>query len=355
MKIGIVTIIDNNNYGNRLQNYAVQEYLKKYNIEAITLKNDYHLNSKKGFIINFAKFIIRKIIPKKKVINKERVKCFEEFNRKILFSKHYLNIFSKISKKYDFFIVGSDQVWMPYYQRLKDVDLLTFAKNDQKISFAASFGVVCLPNEYKESVKNNLKTFKALSVREDAGKKIIEDFTGRTDVAVLIDPTMLLSNDEWNKIIKKPKHLKSDKYVLIYFLGNYSKEIGKKIKAFANKNHCEVIDVLDKNSIYYGTGPSEFLYLIKNAYYIFTDSFHSCVFSILFKKPFIVFDRLGENNSINSRIETLLTKFNLQDHFFDIEKNSEFTLIEEYKDVFKILNAERKKTDNFIKKALNIK
>ena len=163
-KIGIVTIIDNNNYGNRLQNYAVQKKINSLKCETVTLKNNITLNSKDRYFLRLIKFFI----SFKKTVNDKRLIFFEEFNKYIFFSKKNVTPFSNISNKYDYFIVGSDQFWNQNFVRLRDVDLLCFAKNKQKIAFAAIFGV----NELKKKILklkmllNRLKLFLFVKMRE---------------------------------------------------------------------------------------------------------------------------------------------------------------------------------------------
>lgn len=351
--IGIITINDNNNYGNRLQNYATQEFVKKINVEATTIRNNPTLNTKNKFYLRIAKYIKEKIL-KKSNDKSERYNKFSEFNKNIIFSKKNVTPYSKIKNTYDYFIVGSDQVWNPNFSRLRDVDLLTFANDNQKISFAASFGISELPESYDKKVKEELLKFQAISVREDAGKKIVENLTGRTDIEVLIDPTMLLTAEEWDKVSKRPKQLKTDKYILNYFLGELSEDRKKEIEKIAKENNCEIINILDKKSPFYQTGPSEFLYLEKNAFLICTDSFHSSVFAILYNRPFIVFNREDKNVSMNSRIETLIRKFNLENREFTGKITKE-NLNHDYTKAYEILEKEREKSMRFLKKALNIR
>ena len=350
--IGIVTINDYNNYGNRLQNYAVQSVIKKMynsNINVITIVN----GKKYNFIKREIKKIIKIIIMKK---GYKRHLNFFKFNRNILFSRNivdYSNIPNNLNSKYDYFIVGSDQVWNPNFDRLSDVDLLLFSEPNKRISFSASFGISELPIKYHEKAKQELSKFKAISVREDAGKRIIKDVVGRTDVEVLVDPTMLLTASEWDKVSKRPKMLKSDKFILNYFLGKLSDDRKKEIYRVAKENACEVINILDKNSQFYECGPSEFLYLEKHAFLICTDSFHSSVFAILYNRPFIVFDREDNIVSMNSRLETLLSKFKLENRKYcgKITKND---LSCDYQESYKILDKERDKAINWLKKALDI-
>lgn len=345
--IGLITIIDNSNYGNRLQNYAVQEILKKLNIDVNTVYNT--ISSFKLKCLFWIKKIAKFILVK-------RYRNFLKFSNSIKMSRKMISpnyIPKSLNNNYDYFIVGSDQVWNPNFDRLSDVDLLSFAEPNKRISFSASFGISELPKKYHEKAKKELSKFKAISVREDAGKKIIEDVVGRNDVEVLVDPTMLLNADEWDKVSKKPKMLKNNKFILNYFLGELSEQRKNEINRVAKENDCEVINILDKNSPFYACGPSEFLYLEKHAFLICTDSFHSSVFAILYNRPFIVFDREDNIVSMNSRLETLLSKFKLENRKYcgKITKND---LSCDYQESYKILDKERDKAINWLKKALDI-
>lgn len=343
-KIGIITIIDNMNLGNRLQNYALECKLKtiKNNILVVTIK--YNSNGTIRIIKNFIKQLLNKKF-------KNRIKNFSTFNKAINITKinnNKINDFNNI-------IVGSDQVWNPNFGRLSDEELLLHVNPSKRVSYAASFGITKLPEQYEDKVRKELSKFKAISVREDAGKKIVEELTERTDVEVLVDPTMLLTSEEWDKVSKKPTMLHTDKYILNYYLGELSDSRKEEINRVAKENNCEIINILDKNSPFYECGPSEFLYLEKNAFLICTDSFHSCVFAILYNTPFLVFDREQEGLvSMNSRIDTLLSKFKLEDRRYS-NKITDKDLKCDYTEAHKILNEEKIKSDNFLKISLDIK
>lgn len=348
-QIGIVTINDNNNYGNRLQNYAVQEILTRMNNKVLTLKNDAYSNTKNKYLLRKIKNINYKGNYAK---DRERSDNFKEFNKYINFSKKKITPYTKINNKFDYFIAGSDQVWNPA-SRLRDVDLLNFASDDKRISFAASFGISELPEKYNKRVKKELAKFKAISVREEAGKKIVEKLTNRHDVKVLVDPTMMLTSNDWDKVAKKPSQLKkNEKYILNYFLGDLSEKRTIEIKKFAKENNCKIINILDKNSQFYECGPSEFLYLEKNAYLICTDSFHSCVFAVIYNKPFVVFNRKDNRVNMNSRIETLLNKFNLCNKKYTGKLENTVTECN-YKETYEILEKEKKQAYDFLEKALS--
>lgn len=353
MRIAIVTITNGENYGNRLQNYAVQQQLEKGNIHIETLRN----KSGQSFsLIRSVKKLLKNTIFYFKYKNEiNRKKCFHEFNNNyIVFSKYEVSnskIPKKIDEKFDLFICGSDQIWNPNYEENAEVNFLQFTSRNKKVSFAASFGANNIPEHRKHSMSTWLDDFKYISVREDSGKNIVKQLTNRDDVEVLVDPTMLITAQEWDKLCKKPKQLKSKKFILNYFLGDISYHRKKQIDIIAKENNCEIINLMDKRNVFYQTGPSEFLYLEKNAFLICTDSFHSCVFAILYNTPFIVFEREDNTVSMNSRIDTLLRKFKLEDRRFK-ECIDNKHLKCDYSIAHNLLKEERKKADRFLNKIL---
>lgn len=356
-KVGIITIYDCNNYGNRLQNYSLQQMIKKNNYEVETIKNSSLLN--KGYMqhklrrkqIHLLLSRVRNNILKRTKRNNK----FDKFNKNITITNRFFHTFGfKSLNKYDYLVVGSDQVWNPTFDGLTDFELLSNEKKNNKIAFSASFGINELPEECKQKTKEALMKFKAISVREETGKKIVEELTGRQDIEVLVDPTMLLTVEEWDKVVKRPKQLKKDRYILNYFLGEKTNECEIEIDRIAKENNCQIINLLNPKEPFYATGPSEFLYLIKNAVLVCTDSFHAGVFSIIYNRPFIVFERKRKGEvSMNSRIETLLSKFHLEDRRFQ-GRITENLLKCDYTDAKQILKAEKERAINFLKKALDI-
>ena len=203
-----------------------------------------------------------------------------------------------------------------------------------------------------EKYKKYLKDYKSISVREGTAKRIIEDLTNRKDVEVLIDPTMLLTVDDWDKVSQRPQINYQPKYILTYFLGD-SREWKDMIKSFAKKCSCEVIDIYDKASIFYTCGPQHFLYLEKDAFLICTDSFHSAVFAFLFNRPFIIFDRKNSKMTMNSRMETFLSKFGLQQRRYVVNQNLDKYLSWDYSEGYIKLEQERKLARQFLLHALS--
>lgn len=341
MKVAIITIVSKN-YGNRLQNYALQSVLEILGYSVETLQRESKPKSIKQYMKTIAQILLQTKGYK-----------FKKFDKKIHFAESAVTRDSypdNIDKQYKSFIVGSDQVWNPYYDFVAGkCDFLTFARDDQKISYAASFGVSEIPYERKTEYADHLKTFKAISVREKKGAEIVEELADRK-ATVVLDPTLLLGESEWKKVEKKPAFCPKKKYVLVYALGDKTNRFKDKIKQL--KEEYEIFDVrsLQKTGKELPIGPSEFLYLIRNSEEVLTDSFHATVFSIIFHKKFVAFNRPGLN--MNSRIESLAELVGAKDQLTECgDLNGETGI--NYMDVDEVLEEERRKSIDFLKKALS--
>lgn len=343
----IITLYGNFNYGNKFQNYAMQTTLNKLGFNAYTNSNLYMQNS--NTISKRVKKFIKKIMDMpNQIVNRRKTRIFENFSNKYLSLKRYSR-YQEINEEIGAICIGSDQIWNPYF--IKDFYYSYGQFSNNAFSYAASFGINEIPDEYKEEVKKGLNHVKHISVREDKGADIVENLIGKRPEVVL-DPTLLLEDKEWDKIIAVPKNIPKKKFIVTYFLGKYSKERREYINKFAEKNNMEVVNLGQiKDKKYYYEGPSEFLYFIKNSEMVLTDSFHGSVFSILYKKTFYVLNREDNIKSMNSRIETLLNKFKLQG--IEIKNyNQELNFKCDFSHVDDILKIEREKSMNFLKKAI---
>lgn len=373
MKIGIITITDGQNYGNRLQNYAMQELLTEYGFQVDTIqrRSSRDLRGIKK-IKNDCKVFLKNILGRNEYEGKKlRKKEFDKFNSEYInFSKIILennNAPLNLKKSYDFFIVGSDQVWNTRFDFIQE-DLKNylafFADDYQKIAYAASFGTDTVLPEYKEVFAKELPTFKAIGVRETIGTQIIKNICGRDDSQVVLDPTMMLTKVQWENFAKKPSYIHDKPYIVTYFLGGRGEKITKYICNLSKKEECDVVnldieflkDCQINNIKHFISNPNEFVWLIRHAKYVLTDSFHATVFSIIFQRPFCVFSRKAteEKNNMSSRIDTLLDTFGLSDCKDDIDNPSKKPQIYNKNKLNKILECEKRKSCLFLKNALEI-
>lgn len=359
----IISLYGNTNYGNKLQNYAVYRILSDFGLEVLNLKNNRNLNFKRNICLLYTKYLLSRLkyffvyMKKFGLVNYliRNIK-FRKFSKNIPTSKRIFN-YSKVKKyeSFDYLVVGSDQVWNPATS-LDDLMVLRYFNNPNKIAFSASIGTYELSSNAKKIFRKSLNDFKAISVRENEAKAMLKDCKISHEITTLIDPTMILSKDEWNKLSKRPKQFekKNADYILIYYLGTLSDSTKKDIYDFAINNGLKVINIYDKKDKYITSDPSEFLFLEKNAKLIFTDSFHSAVFGIIFNTPIMVGSRNGAKTNMNSRIDTLLSKFGLEDRRYTGTISKECFKCN-YNYANEILKKERKLAMNFLKKALDIK
>lgn len=256
------------------------------------------------------------------------------------------------------FVIGSDQCWNPSWEigsRIDGVQCATGITPNRKIAYAASFGISYdgLSSEWRERYSSWLSEFDpgAVSMREDAGASIVKELTGR-DVPVVLDPTMLLTPEDWTAIEHKPqtKAIDLDKpFCLKYVLGDDVN--GERIDALAGERGLGVVDLRDSSL---PVGPAEFVWLIHHADLVCTDSFHASVFSTLFHRPFVIFERQEEGQcDMSSRFDTLARFTGLGDHRFnkpEFDWGSVWNC--DWDAVDAKLSAERERSLNWLREAL---
>ncbi len=354
MKIAILTLPLHSNYGGIIQNYALQTVLEKMGHEVYTI----NLNKPKAKI-NLAKapLIISKRLIKKILGRKDGIIFLErKRNKDELVIKKYINRFinNKIHLTEPFYlkkdlqkinhmgfnsiIVGSDQVWrIPYAYPDIQTYFLDFIKNKniQKIAYSASFGTddIEFSEEQIKECGKLIKDFKRVSVREDSALDLINNkykWECKYKPIQTLDPTMLLTKEEYINLSSDYKN-KLDGELFYYILDmtedkkkvldQMSKDLG--YKPFTVKSISDNwFDDVQKQIV----PPIElWLQAFNKAKYIFTDSFHGCVFSIIFNKDFVAY---GNKERGLSRFDSLIRMFNIKDRFIYKYEDYSFSLIQ---------------------------
>lgn len=330
-KINIYTLNGYKNYGNRLQLFALSSVIKQYEMNALV----YWPITRKERIKNIVK----------RTILKRKYKKEYKFYR---FTKKYLP--KRTDNIMPIGIYGSDQIWNSNYYDKRPY-LLNIWRGLTKISYAASIGKEIISKKERQLFADALETYDAVSVREQSAKDLLQPLTDKR-IEVVLDPTLLLDREEYQQLEKKPKDLtENEKYILCYILGNRDHE--EKIEKFAKEKGYKTIYFSDKRDSSYGI--EEFLYLIHRAQLICTDSFHACVFSFIFERPFVAFKRTGEANYMYTRLQNLIETFNLKNREFNGKEITKENLEVDYTEAKKILKKEQKKSLDFLKRALDIK
>ena len=342
-KIALVTCYFQKNYGSQLQAYATQMAFDKLQLENETIKIDgllpeinkakYRYFLSKIFDINTIKdkmATVRKVLAQKR--NPEyarnlstRYGMFGDFaNTKFHLSQQY-NSKTELganADKYSAIVVGSDQLWLPSNISADYYTLNWVPDNVCKIALSTSFGISVLPKKYGEIAGRFINRLDYVSIRESSGQKLIKQWANR-DVPVVCDPTVMFEAEEWIKALDAngdgKRFADDQKYLFVYFLGNnpwerelvkkVSNETGLKIVQIAHSDEYVKSDVGFADYTPYNVGPKEFEELIRDAEYVFTDSFHCSVFSMLNGKKFFTFPRYADDGpaSTNGRLYSLLS------------------------------------------------
>lgn len=292
MKIAIATI-QSINYGNRLQNYAMQEVLKPYG----------HVASLRREKVPTIKLALRNA---RKYIKHDAINNFREFDgRHVNLSREVLSPSFEtvdLAASYDKFVIGSDQVWNPSFPFNSSLDYLPMVPSEKKLAYAASFGVSGLGDKADE-IARYLADIPYISMREDAGTELVKKLTGR-EVPVVLDPTLLLAPEEWGRVARRPKGMPEGPFVFKYVLGN---DVNNDcIQSIADDLGATVVDATDGSML---IGPSEFVWLAANCEAVCTDSFHASVFALLHRKPLGIFERVDAEADMSSRFDTLCRLF----------------------------------------------
>lgn len=304
MRIGILTHPQSGNYGGILQCYALSAYLKEQGHMPIVIRRE----SDKGFFLWIA---IRSILknlhfPRYYTPNAcDKTRLIRPFVEKHLVRTHSIHSQQKMRSvceeyKFDAVIVGSDQVWRADYAMNFGYNyFLDFVPTDvKKLSYAASFGLSDWQYDLEQTnrIKDLLASFRGVSVREENAVSLCEDNLGITP-KWLLDPTMLLKAEDYQSIMS-PRII-TEKYVFVYWLGDKSL-VAEDIDNYKKQGYIIIdINLRDERE---QESVEDWLSYINYADCIITDSFHGCVFSILFKKQFVV--RMNKSGGI-SRLESL--------------------------------------------------
>ncbi|MGN1139132.1 MAG: polysaccharide pyruvyl transferase family protein [Ruminococcus sp.] len=378
--VAILTIFNNNNnYGGVLQAFALHKKVKELGYNADVLyyvngKNPVYPSAKEQLKQYGVKDILKKVTEKAqaKIFNGKVNNIF--VNRAVLFDKFRKEHIStngpfddstlvKSRDRYFAYISGSDQIWNPNAAR-EGFLLSMIDDNHRKIAYAASIGRSVLSAHESEVMIPLIKRYDSVSVREKTAQKLLAQ-KGVENVKTVLDPTLILDKREWQNLCVPVE--KKRKYVLCYFFSE-NRKYREEIDGYCKKNDLDLYYIPYANQCYIhgdhkgkgikqeNVGPVEFLSLINNAEAVFTDSFHGTVFSIIFNKNFVVYerDKKSHSSSKNSRIYDLLGAVGLDNRLYSgkgleqyFSRNIDFKAVEDK------LQELRKGSIEFLEDALN--
>lgn len=336
MKIGIMTWFHYENYGTALQVTALSRYLRDLGHQPEVINYiprgtadmtvpDYSI----GHLVQRIPAKLKRNPVNRRSKNRDyysdsKTRSYQTFLRKNTTLTDVCHTYSdlfNLNDEFDAFICGSDQIWSsnnfepPYY-------LNFVADSGKKIAYAPSIGVLNVGDPYlQKKISELISGFDHLSTREAEGAQFIHGLTGLSP-AVVCDPTVLLTGDQWRTFQISTGELSKQKpYLLVYFLGDNPVH-WEKVQNYARGKNLEIKiipvfeeDLKKEGAISEPVGPGEFLSLIDGASLVCTDSFHGLILSLNLQSQVIPFERFAKGDPINqnSRIVNILSKCDLQD------------------------------------------
>ncbi len=327
-RIGVATVFTGFNYGSALQAYATKTLLTSmgYSVDVLKLS---------GSLIPGRDVRLKKLLTVllRSMINAGGTKSLKNYGDSINkpLSATSIEMFQRFtdfnicpreikynalkecaySDEYSAFVCGSDQVWNSAVFYVDPFYYLQFAPVEKRIAFAPSFGRDFVPDYNIKKIKKYVSEIKHKSVREESGVEIIKNLTG-DDAEVLVDPTLVISADEWSGSLRLD-NTNEDKYILAYFLDEPSQKAKEIVRGISQKYGLKVIGLpynfedMPWSENVVDAGPEEFVSYIKNASFVCTDSFHGTAFSLNFNIPFYTFERdYGNAGKQSARINSIL-------------------------------------------------
>lgn len=375
MKVCILTYRLHSNFGFLMQAYALQQIVKAlghdpYTVD-IRVKPFNFKESIKHMVKSVLLYTSRRVgytaLPWITSEEQAYIDChtwqFLEAKLQLTPSvKSIRDLKHRVSHQYDFYLVGSDQVWRKEYFSRIQTYFFDFLSDDKKrASYAASFGV-SNPNYSPQMVKicrNLLAKFSAVSVREADGVRICKEIFGVSAVHVL-DPTLLFDKSMYLELIDPNDKVEfpSPSFILVYILDKTIEKI-RFVEEFAQKMHLKPYFIKPENINEVGVNRIEecvypsistWINAFEKADFVITDSFHGTVFSIIFQKQFIVLDNPQRGSN---RLKSLLSDFLLMDRLFNLDNktNLNFKLID-YNKVNEIWLDKKEKSISFLERVL---
>lgn len=380
-KIGLLLALGTN-YGALLQSYATQQIIKKmgYETSIIMYRRD-KLDLFRHGITGIIFLIISKLrgddnkkpIQQLDELHKENKRRRTDVQKRFIKERFtdiiYFTNHSKLvdyASSLDAVVLGSDQSWLPHSMIGSKGSFEFVPKGVRRVSYATSLGVSEYPKYCWSQARKVWKKMDYISVREEQGKKIIQEICGNIPVQVVCDPTYLFTKEEWGEFIPV-KLLEEEKYILCYFLGNdkrlfdlarrFSRLKGLKLLSILT---CEVASEGDDSfpdRLITGATPEDFVNYIRGAEYILTDSFHGLAFSVINEKQFYLFypqrDYLAQSR--NSRLDNIIKMWGLEDRLItenDIDWVPNKVCDIDYELVTQKVHSKRDESIEYLKNAL---
>lgn len=271
--------------------------------------------------------------------------------------------YEKLADDTDLFITGSDQIWNPYCGGFNPMMFVEFCDGVKKVSYSSSISQPRLPKELEGRIREDLLKFSHIAVREQRSVEILDELLGRDDVKLVVDPTYLLTAEEWTEFGSKavlefevPEH-----YIFCYFVGDERKDVYERMvqeaKELTGINDVITLECYGRDLNYGGgrlykdAGPREWVYLLQHSDYVCADSFHATAFALKFRKEFVLAMKNEEDEagSQNTRMHDILGRYGLEFKDYGQGEGKGWQKKIDYSKVTPIIEAEIEDSLEFLK------
>lgn len=357
--IYIVTWQGEGNYGTSMQSYSLYKFLRNRGYKSFYLRefilNDYPGKKTKNMLHSLGLWdFINSFRHKPITIKEKKLKKFNKTHyhiKEVFTHKEYVRLLASAKA----FITGSDQIWNAYHY-FNPYFFLNFAQEEKRIAYASSMGPNSFPEQYREEIKSLLSKFSHIGLRESSAVDTVRSLIGKDHhVCSVLDPTFLLTKNEWMKLSEEAKieFQLPKKYILCYFIGHRT-IYADYVESIKKKTGIETVILLSaeseptvpiKQSLFYkDAGPIEFVKLLLNATLVCSDSFHASAMSLNLEKQFVVFERFQNNDikSQNSRIYDLTQMFCAEEALY--RDHNHAVNILDYSTITPIINKKREES-----------
>lgn len=350
-KIAVLTFFENENYGTVLQAYALLRTINKfgYSCDIVDFnRNEARGGIKEALIKRMKKIGLRasiEYVVMKGFID-QRKRAFSEFkvNMPITDTQYSsMKELEALTDDYDAFVCGSDMVWSWESRDLLDIYFLKFAPKGKRVSYAPSLGNTELTNEMEDYYRSAINYIDYLSCRERSGARLIKELTGR-DCEFVLDPTMLFSAKQWLEEFQISDIAKKGGNILCYMFGGMNRKFHATLDRVKDRDmrivyvpgrFCEYVNEGRKHNL--PCGPKEFIERYNEADMVVTNTFHGLIFSLIFRKPFLLIHRENGDywKKYEERMASLLNELGISDRYIysndDIRRESfylDYSIIE---------------------------
>lgn len=271
--------------------------------------------------------------------------------------------YAEVTADTDLFITGSDQIWNPYCGGFNPMMFVEFGGDKKRVAYSSSISLPELPASIAPRMKKDLEKFQHIAVREQRSVELLGKLLGRDDIKLVVDPTYLLTAEEWEEFGNRAEieFKVPERYIFCYFVGDKRADVYERmvqdVKRFTGIEKVINLECYNRPRVYGGgityqnAGPYEWVYLLRHASYVCMDSFHATVFALKFQKEFVhaMKNADTETGSQNTRMYDILSRYGILYKNYNADGSTGWQQHIDYARLTPLINSEIKDSMDYLK------